>query len=99
MVNVRYGFMGADKPLDIFLMGGLGVAFNRLNTDVPGVSSSHTFAIQTGTGLEWRFNPNLSMVVDLRYYWNDPNIDYPGYVGSIRTHSFGVGGGLCWSFR
>ena len=99
MANARYGFMGADSPWDVFLMGGIGVAFNRLNTDVPGVSSSNTFAIQGGTGLEWRFNPSLSVVLDLRYYWNDPDIDYPGNVGSVRTHSFGVGGGLCWSFR
>ena len=100
MANVRYNVMGVDNPWDVFLMGGIGVAFNRLNTDVPGVDSSNTFAIQTGAGFEWRFNPNLSVVVDIRYFWNDPEIDFHQHgVGSLKNDSLVVGGGLCWNFR
>lgn len=97
LVNGRLYLNGPDEPWDVFLMGGLGVAFNRLNTKVPDMSSKNTFAIQTGTGAEWRFNQNLALVLDIRYFWNNPDIS--GMGKELRTDSFTVGGGLSWSFR
>ena len=108
LANARYNIMGTSSPWDIFVMGGLGVAFNWLSVDDSSVLSGHakdgTFAAQAGGGAEYRFTQDMSLTVDVRYYWNDPRARVTagpaesGVISDINADSFVAGGSFIYKF-
>lgn len=107
LANIRYGFMGARSPFDVFLLGGLGVAFNDFSVEnelLTGHSKSGTFAAQAGAGVSYSFTPEIGITAEARYYWNDPRVrvsalgETSPIIDDINSDAFMAGGSVFFKF-
>lgn len=85
--------------VDPYLFGGVGVGFNSIDLAIPGVEIDNSFALQIGGGAEYHINESLSAFLDLRWMFNEPdvNIELNGE-DSVDLSAFVIGGGVIWRF-
>lgn len=80
MANGRYG--GGGGEIGFYLTGGIGtVAYKLENLD----SWNPDFGLQAGTGLEYRFRPNLAAALEWGRTWGYHEKE--GLGGGNQTHS------------
>jgi hypothetical protein len=81
--NLRYGQRCSDEEIGWYGYGGLGWAFNHLETNSLQARADGSFAWQIGAGVEIPVATNLDVFLDVRYLWNRANVDVPN--GVART--------------
>ncbi|MBI1882907.1 MAG: porin family protein [Chlamydiae bacterium] len=97
LVNGRVNLWPGVYMVDPYLFGGIGIAFNDISID--GVDIDDSLAGQVGGGVEYHFNENFSGYVDMRFYFNDPDVNVPVEgEEDVELNGFLVGGGVVWRF-
>lgn len=76
LINLHYSFSGWDKG-GLFIFAGAGVGFNDLDNPIDsGNDADDTFSWQAGLGYEADLSDSTALVFDVRYYRNDPDLDF-----------------------
>lgn len=99
LFNARVDLWPGVYCVDPYIFGGIGIGFNSIDVTVPGVEIDDSLAGQVGAGAEYHFNESLSGYIDIRFYFNDPDLNKPVLGESdVELNAFLVGGGLVWRF-
>lgn len=77
LANLRYGQRCSDEEMGWYGYGGIGWAFNDLESNAAGMDTDGSFAWQVGAGIEYPVASGLDLFLDVRYLWNRANIDMP----------------------
>jgi opacity protein-like surface antigen len=83
--NLRYGQRCSDEEIGWYGYGGLGWAFNHLETNSLQARADGSFAWQLGAGVEIPVATNLDVFLDVRYLWNRANVDVPNGVDRVSS--------------
>ena len=99
LFNARVNLWPGVYMVDTYLFGGIGIAFNSIDVNVPNANIDDSLAGQIGGGAEYRFNESFSAYLDLRFYFSDPDLNVV-VLGSkdVSLTSFLIGGGIVWRF-
>ena len=99
LFNVRWNIFPGVYMVDPYVFGGLGIAFNDINVDDSAVQIDDSFAGQIGAGFDYQINEYLSAGLEMRFYFNDPDVNVP-VLGEkdVELNSLLVGGTVRWSF-
>jgi hypothetical protein len=83
LANLRYGQRCSDAEMGWYGYGGLGWAFNDLESNSDQMRADGSFAWQIGAGVEYPVAAGVDLFLDVRYLWNRSNIDIPNGVSRV----------------
>lgn len=99
LFNVRLNIFPGVYVVDYYVFGGVGIGFNDIDVNIPGVEIDNSFAGQIGGGAEYHINEYLAAFLNVRFYFNDPDVNVP-VLGEedVELNAVLIGGGVIWEF-
>lgn len=81
MANLRYNFDRCEWG-NFYLFGGAGASINHLEDDLgTNLEIDDSVAWQLGVGAEMPLSDSIDGFVDVRYFYNEPDLKNEGIVG------------------
>jgi opacity protein-like surface antigen len=99
LFNVRLNVFPGVYVVDYYVFAGVGIGLNDIDVNIPGVEIDNSFAGQIGGGAEYHINEFLSAFLNVRVYFNNPDVNLP-VLGEedVELNAILVGGGIVWRF-